>query len=172
MTLTKVKNILEGFVCFAILVTLYYSWSFTWMVLLFLKLLSIYYRKRDVDDKLSVNYGNMKYERQHATHSYWMMLIPVIQMFLIIFSFQMFNKVIYTEVFALILILVEGILLYVCQKFNLRIYAKGVLYNKNFYTFNHLNELILVKNYNGGYEYYKKQSKKVLMLWESEMDYL
>jgi len=58
------------------------------------------------------------------------------------------------------------------QKSNLRIYAKGVLYNQEFYSFNQLKDFLLVKNYRGGYEYYRKKKKKILTLFEHEMEYL
>lgn len=172
MTLSKVKDCIEGIVCIGIIVTLTYACSFAWIILLTMKLVSFYYRKRVKSRVDHGNFGHMKYERQDALANYWMILLPVIQVFLLWLNIQVFLSYNYNTSFIVVLLMMEGILLYLFQMNNLRIYSRGILFKQDFYTYSQLKDYVLVKNYRGGYEYYKKSHKKILTLLEDEMEYL
>jgi hypothetical protein len=58
------------------------------------------------------------------------------------------------------------------SKVKLIIFSTGIYYKKKVLKLNQLKNYLIVKNYEGDYEFYKNGNKKVLTLSSYEMNYL
>lgn len=168
----KIQYILEWIVLIGILITLIYKCSVFWALLLILKVINYSYRSYHNKKKYYKLYGEIKYKRLDYQALYWISIISFIQLFFLIINFNIFMNYSFDLIFVLFIYGLDLIMFFYYSKIKLIIFSKGIYYKKKVIKLNHIKGYLVVKNYEGNYEFYKNGSKKVLTLSRDEMDFL
>ena len=168
----KFQYILEWMVLVGILITLIFKCSVFWALLFLLKIINYSYRSYHNNKKYYKMYGEIKYKRLDYKALYWISLISFFQLFLLILNFNLFMSYSFDFIVVLFIYGLDLIMFFYFSKIKLIIFSKGIYYKKKVIKLSHIKSYLVVKNYEGNYEFYKNGSKKVLTLSGDEMNYL
>jgi len=112
--------------------------------------------------------GNVLYKRADDHHNYWYFFLPLIQLLLLVYYLPLLGPI-GTSITLVLTVIIEWCVVHIYRKYSLVIYGHGILNKHHFYSFALLRDQVLVKNYDGEYEYYMEKSRKVLTLNPNEM---